>query len=150
MNSEQGEPVIQYCIVDALYEKKRQPIKLYGCITKTTVAKFYGTYKIFDKEDRLLGTSKQGTISWKRDDLQTEEAKVWYDSIAGFSDQYKELANVVKDPGLCFSHIPQIFIEFEDAPDAEENNNRRFDHVHIIYSVSNFWNNDEKLLIYNQ
>ena len=142
------EPVIQYCVTDILYEKKRQKIKLYGCVTKMFTSSFYGEYSIYDKENRLLGISKNGIISWLREDLQTEEAKVWYDCIAGISEMYKTLQENVDDAGMGFTHIQDIYIEFDDAPSFDDEPNRRFDHIHIIYICNNIWNRNKKSVIY--
>lgn len=141
--------VVQYCVCDVLYERKKQKIKLHGCVTTMFASIFYGEYSIYDEKDRLLGTSNNGTFSWMRKDLQTEEAKVWYDCISNVDEQYKTLYNMLQfDPGFGFKHMSDIYIEFHDAPDAEKEPDRIFDHIHIIYTSNNIWNQNKKEIIY--
>lgn len=148
MSTSEKTPVIQFCVSDLLYERARQPLPIHGCVTKITIAKFYGSYKITDKEGRVIASSTGGSVSLARSDLKTEEAKLWYDSIAGFSPEYKDLKTKVSEPGLCFSHIPEVFIQFEEAPSVEEEPDRKFDHIHMLYSVNNFWNTTKKRLLF--
>lgn len=142
------KPIVQYCVVDALYECSKQPIKLGGCVVKINVAKFYGPYTLTDDKGRVLAKSIDGSTTFYRDNLQTEEARVWYDSIAGYSIQYKRLKKYLPEPGLCFDHIPAVFIEFTDAPSMEKEPDRRFDNIHIIYTVNNLWNVKNKSLVF--
>lgn len=142
------QPVVQYCVSDVLYENSRQPIRLGGCVVKINVAKFYGPFTLYDDKDRVLAKSVDGSIIFHRDNLQTEETRVWYDSIAGYSLQYKRLKEHIKEPGLCFDHIPSVFIEFEDAPSIEKEPDRKFTDVHIIYTVNNLWNKESKRLVF--
>jgi len=104
---------------------------------------------IYDEKDRLLGISDdRGAIGFRRKDLQTEEARVWYDSISGFSEMYKDLNTRTEDPGLDFSLVGKVFIEFTEAPDGDVDSVRRFDHIHVIYTVHNVWNTATKRLLY--
>jgi hypothetical protein len=144
-------PVIQIKVADVLYEKAKQQLYISGCVKSLTIAPFYGEYTLYDKENRLIGTSKKGVISFLHEDLQTNEARVWYDAIAGFSKQYRELKKVLDDPGMDFTHITSVFLEFLDAPSAIENGkavDSVFSHVHAIYHVNNFWNIKKKILKY--
>jgi hypothetical protein len=141
-------PVIQFSVADVIYEKQRQKINLSGCINRMNIAKFYGLYSLYDSGGRLIAKSNaEGYISFKRGDLQTDVAKVWYDSIAGYSVQFKTIQAKCKDVGLCFTHVPDVFIEFDDAP-SRDDTDRRFDHIHIIYTVNNLWNEKTKQLLY--
>jgi len=142
-------PVIQSCVIDVLYEKKRQEIVISGCVLDFSINSFYGPYVLTDEKNRVLGRSNNGTISFRRNDLQTEEVKVWYDSIASFSDQYKQLKTYVNEPGLCFSHIPKVYLQFEDAPDVNVEPKRVFNHIHAIYTVNNLWHDKKKILRFN-
>jgi hypothetical protein len=54
----------------------------------------------------------------------------------------------VKDPGLNFSHVPDVYIEFEDAPSVEEEPNRAFENIHVIYTINNMWNSEDKCLLF--
>jgi hypothetical protein len=42
--------------------------------------------------------------------------------------------------------MSRIFIEFEEAPSAEDDTGRRFNHIHVIYTVNNLWDEEKKVL----
>lgn len=150
-NEEKPDPkkvVIEHRVTDVMYEKAPQELFLTRCVKTVFVSKFYGPFSIYDQSNRLLGKSKDGSISFTSKTLQTEAAKVWHESIAGYSNEYQLLKSKVDQPGLCFSHIEGVTIRFDDAPSVEENTSRRFFHIPVFYTVHNIWDSETKTLMY--
>lgn len=140
--------VSQHCCTETMFEKSKQKVYLSHCIQKIKISKFYGPYCIYDGWNRLIAKSdKDNSVHLTKDHLQTDTARVWYDSIASHSVEYKTLISKgVKDPGICFSHIPEVYIVFDNAPDAKEEPKRVFYHIPIFYVVLNIWDPDKKVL----
>jgi len=142
------EVVLEFRVTDVMYEKAPQELFLARCVKSIFISKFYGPFSIYDPSGRLLGTSNDGSIPFNGKALQTEEAKIWFESIAGYSEEYKFLKDKVDDLGLCFSHIDGVTIRFEDAPAIEDDSGRRFFHIPVFYTVHNAWNTETKTLVY--
>ena len=141
--------VIQHKFTQVMYEKSPQPLYLSRCVQKVFISGFYGQFTIYDQSGRELGTSKNGTLYFAKSKLQTEAASVWYEALAGYSDEYKDLIKRnVMNVGLNFSLLSDITILFHDAPDGNEEPNRTFNHIPVYYSVHNVWNSETKKLLY--
>jgi hypothetical protein len=139
--------VSQHKFIEIMYENTPQELYLSRCVQKVFISKFYGSFTIFDQSGRELGKSKNGTLCFNESKLQTEAAKVWYEAISDYSDEYKELKKRgVKDIGLCFTCMNDVTIQFHDAPVGEDDPSRVFYHIPVYYTVHNIWNSETKML----
>jgi len=145
-NPPQGLPpssvVIQHLSNTLLYMAGKQELPLRHCIQKVFISSFYGEFSIYDPSGRLLGKSKDSKLSFMKDDLQTEVAKVLFDAMS-IQNEYTTLKTKynVKDPGMCFG-FGNILIEFEDAPPVD--NVRAFDHIPVFYNITNVYVHGKK------
>lgn len=134
--------VIQHLSHTLLYMAGKQELPLRHCVQKVFISSFYGEFNIYDASGRLLGKSKDSKLSFMKDDLQTEVAKVLFDAMSCQSE-YSTLRTKysVKDPGMCFG-FGNILIEFEDAPPVD--NVRTFDHIPVFYNITNVYMHGKK------
>ena len=136
--------VTQHLTYTVPFYDERQDLELHHCVQKMFVSSFYGNFKVYDKADRLIGTSENSKLSFLQKDLQTEAARVWYDAMC-LAPEYKKLTQdyKVKEPALCFN-FGTVSVEFIDAPAMEAD--RVTFHIPVFFNVTNVWDNEKKRL----
>jgi hypothetical protein len=129
--------VIQHLSCTVPFMAGKHPINLKHCVQKIFTSSFYGPFTIYDPSGRILGKSKDSKISFFKEDLQTECARVWYDAFC-LHPEYDALKCTynVKDPGLCFG-FGEVNIEFEEAPPIEKD--MKYLHIPVFFNITNVW-----------
>jgi len=139
--------VVEHQTCKVMYHNEKQIIPLSKCVQKIFLSPFYGEFKLYDKADRLLGESKNSQLSFLEKDLQTEVAQVWYHATS-LCREFKLLKEKyhVADPGLCFTQMDEVYLQFCHGKSMEQNQVIR--HIPVFFNVTNIWESGTKECLY--